>query len=162
MNQNKEYFEEVWRLNCELINHFSPQGILDHDRPKDYVMEIYFKDDIEYAVYIAKNMQAAAAWIKELIQTSSMKEELSKNIHVEEAIKAAYIRRDFHNALLNVEQGCELSAVLGYGFSGKDLMTLADLHKSNKCRRKIEELLTDCNFHTQAVHMANGNYDVFF
>lgn len=60
------------------------------------------------------------------------------------------IRNDFLAALKSVKRGSELSGPLDWSFSKRDLTELAKLHKANKCRKKIEDLLTDCNFHYES------------
>lgn len=36
-----------------------------------------------------------------------------------------------------------------------------NLHKANKCRKKIEDLLTDCNFHYESAKFHNKDYAEF-
>ena len=71
------------------------------------------------------------------------------------------IRMDFATALSKVEKGSDLSSWLGYGFSDEDISNLAKLHKDGYFREKIEDLLTDCNFHTESADFASGNYDEY-
>lgn len=71
------------------------------------------------------------------------------------------IRADFATALSKVENGSDLSSWLGYGFSDEDISNLAKLHKDGYFREKIEDLLTDCNFHTECGDFASGNYDKY-
>ena len=75
--------------------------------------------------------------------------------------RAKEIRNDFASALRSVKNGRELSGALGYGFSNEDIANLAKLHKANKFRRKIEDLLEDCNFHTESNDFATGDYDKY-
>lgn len=71
------------------------------------------------------------------------------------------IRRDYHTALKKVKVGGELAPLLKWRFSKEDLKKLAALHKANKCRRKIENLLTDCNFHAEVGKFTAGKYEEF-
>lgn len=71
------------------------------------------------------------------------------------------IRNDFLAALKSVKRGSELSGPLGWSFSKRDLTELAKLHKANKCRKKIEDLLTDCNFHYESAKFHNKDYTEF-
>lgn len=71
------------------------------------------------------------------------------------------IREDWETALEQVNRGSDLSSKIGYGFSKEDITELAKLHKNNICREKIEDLLTDCNFHSECGKFANGEYDEF-
>ena len=54
-----------------------------------------------------------------------------------------------------------LSGPLDWSFSKRDLTELAKLHKANKCRKKIEDLLTDCNFHYESAKFHNKDYTEF-
>ncbi len=77
---------------------------------------------------------------------------------LKEAYKDAIIRKDFAAALRNVKKGTELSWPLGFGFNDEDIIELAKLHKANKFRKKIEDLLEDCNFHYECGKFANHDY----
>lgn len=71
------------------------------------------------------------------------------------------IRKDWATALRNVRNGEKLSKPIRWSFSGRDISILAKLHKSNKFRKKIEDLLTDCNFHTECSDFSLGRYDEY-
>lgn len=55
-----------------------------------------------------------------------------------------------------------LSEEIGFRFSDEDIAALAKLHQADKYRDKIEELLVDCNFITEAIDFAQQNYDAYF
>ncbi len=82
-------------------------------------------------------------------------------IDLDRCITDAEIRLDFAKALRNVKNGTKLSGKLGWSFAPDDLMNLMVLHKSNKFRRKIEDLLEDCNFHSECGLLAEKKYDEF-
>ncbi len=72
------------------------------------------------------------------------------------------IRKDFAKAFDRVEYGFSLSSTLDWGFSNEDIKNLAILHRDDtegKYRTKIEDLLEDCNFHTENEMLQNGEYD---
>ena len=69
------------------------------------------------------------------------------------------IRLDFDKAFSSVKDGCDLSYPLGFGFTPEDIKNLALLHKAGKHRKKIEDLLEDCNFHQECGAFAAGDYD---
>ena len=74
-------------------------------------------------------------------------------------IKAADIRLDFKSALEKVDHGYDLSGILHYGFNDEDIHNLAIIHRDNPdLREKIEDLLEDCNFHTECNDFNDGNY----
>jgi len=79
-------------------------------------------------------------------------------IEIEEDVT---IRKDWATALKNVRYGEKLSRPIRWSFSGRDISILAKLHKSNKFRKKIEDLLTDCNFHTECSDFSLGRYDEY-
>ena len=93
--------------------------------------------------------------IKEIVAGSGAEIDFAK------CVKEAEIRLDFASALRNVKRGTELSYPLGWGFDRDDLMALMKLHRSNKFRRKIEDLLEDCNFHTECGLLSEKNYEEF-
>lgn len=71
------------------------------------------------------------------------------------------IRSDWAAALRSVKYGYELSKWIDYGFYDEDIVELAKLHKRNRFRRKIEDLLEDCNFHYECGKFADHDYDEF-
>lgn len=93
--------------------------------------------------------------IREIVAGSGAEIDFAK------CVKEAEIRLDFASALRSVKRGTELSYPLGWGFDRDDLMALMVLHKSNKFRRKIEDLLEDCNFHTECGLLSEKQYEEF-
>ena len=69
-----------------------------------------------------------------------------------------FVRNNWEKALSKVKNGEELSGIIDFGFSDPDIVTLANLHKAGKFKEKIEELLTDCNFHSECEALKNGDY----
>lgn len=67
------------------------------------------------------------------------------------------IRADWEAALNTMEYG-EIAKEIGWGFTDEDLQELIRLHKAGICRQQIEDLLTDCNFHTECADWHDGNY----
>ena len=68
---------------------------------------------------------------------------------------------DWNTALRSVNKGTSLSALIHWSFSDDDIRKLAELHKANKFRRKIEDLLDDCNFHYESTKFSHGEYAEF-
>lgn len=52
-----------------------------------------------------------------------------------------------------------LSKEIDWGFTDQDLLVLCCLHEANKYRSTIEDLLTDCNFHTECSLLEDRKYD---
>ena len=71
------------------------------------------------------------------------------------------IRQDWSAALASVKAGEDLSMDIGWGFTDDDIKELAKLHKANQHREKIEGLLVDCNFITEAYDFSTGNYAAY-
>lgn len=70
------------------------------------------------------------------------------------------IRSNWEEALNALPYG-EIAAKIGWGFSTEDLQELMRLHKENICRKKIEDLLEDCNFHYECGEWHDGNYVLY-
>ena len=68
------------------------------------------------------------------------------------------IRSNWDRALEKVENGSDLSSYIEWGFSGQDLLVLCFLHHIGKHRMKIEDLLEDCNFHTECSLLRKRDY----
>ena len=75
--------------------------------------------------------------------------------------RATEISWDWDKALTSVKHGDELSVDIDWGFTIQDLFVLGSLHEINRHRKKIEELLTDCNFHTECGLLHEHNYKKF-
>ena len=161
MIKTDRYYNEVWRVNCILWKHFYPKWEEKVDRPNNCVLEMYLQADIEQAIYDSVDIVDAKEWILTMLMKSSFADEILNNVSLEKAYMAVVIRKDFHSALKSVKHGRELASKLSYSFSGKDLMELAKLHKGNKCRKKIEQLLTSCNFHSEVGRLVRKEYDYF-
>ena len=80
-------------------------------------------------------------------------------VSIDAAWRDAEIRRDWASALRAVKHGEDLSHDIDWAFSPRDIKNLAKLHKANRFRKKIENLLDDCNFHTEAALMSSHQYD---
>ena len=68
------------------------------------------------------------------------------------------IRADWQGALDNMNYG-EISRTIEWGFTLEDLRELLRLYRACFQRRKIEDLLTDCNFHSFCGCLHDGDYD---
>lgn len=71
------------------------------------------------------------------------------------------IRSDWAAALASVDEGEQLSMDIGWGFSDEDIKELARLHKNGQYQGKIECLLVDCNFLTEAMDFGTGKYEAY-
>lgn len=80
-------------------------------------------------------------------------------IDMKKLIEHAKISMDLDAALSSVKRGNELSSALGYGLSTRELEQLVDLHEAGKHRKKIEDLLTNLNFHYENTFLKDKAYD---
>ena len=149
-------------LDDKVYNHFVPDNkvLCNCD---DNAITMYFEADVEAIMMRGFSMKEIKDEIKSAISNMNIDREaltsfIEENIHFDKIEKAVNIRKDFDSALKNVEHGYELSGALGWGFSKEDIENLAKLHKADKHKEKIEELLEDCNFHTECGDFSNGRY----
>lgn len=119
---------------------------------------IWLKNDISSIMVDFPNSEDD---ILNLIKNNEFGNEIISMIEMNEIRDDVNIRTDFLTALNSVKRGFDLSHRIGYALTPKDLSKLALLHKQNKCRNKIEELLTDCNFHYECCQFENQNYEEF-
>lgn len=68
------------------------------------------------------------------------------------------VRLDWNTALNNCDNE-PLSPIIGWGFTQQDLLVLCCLHEADKHREVIENLLEDCNFHTECGLLSECKYD---
>lgn len=68
------------------------------------------------------------------------------------------IRTNWNMALATVNNGEELSSIIDWALTDQDLLVLGILHEIGFHREKIEQLLTDCNFHTECSLLKEENY----
>ena len=72
-------------------------------------------------------------------------------------MKESEIRANWFAALKrNEEWG---SSTIHWSFSSQDLLVLCCLHEAGFFQQEIEDLLEDCNFHTENGLMSEGKYD---
>lgn len=128
--------------------------------PKDqlHIAYMWLENDISTILSKAENMEETFDEICGLLKESFAYNDINEIISLQTAYKRAEIRKDFATALRNVKNGSALSGVLGYSFSNEDIVNLAKLHKANKFRKKIENLLEDCNFHYECSLMISKDY----
>ena len=115
--------------------------------------------DIASALERADDMQAARDVIDEIIDHTDNPAVVRQYVSIDAAWRDAEIRRDWASALRAVRHGEDLSRDIDWAFSPRDIKNLAKLHKANRFRKKIEDLLDDCNFHTEAALMSSHQYD---
>lgn len=70
-----------------------------------------------------------------------------------------YIRAHWEDALNSQMTARTIAGLVGWAFSDADIKELARLHREGVHRRKIQGLLTECNFHYECGKMIRGEYD---
>jgi hypothetical protein len=136
----------------------NPEDLVGNEAPL-YLADEWLRNDIS-AILSDENVndEEIGQEIFETIRATEYGEEILRRIRVDDIKKRVAVRRDFLSALKSVKDGSDLSSILNYRFSDDDLKHLAKLHKANKCRKKIEDLLTDCNFHSECSDFYRKNY----
>ena len=122
---------------------------------------IHMEADVEFALVEAEDAEATGAKIySTAIRAGANTEALSEvEKMIDKGKRSAAIRHNWPAAFRKVKNGRELSSAIGWGFYKDDLRTFLKLHKANKFRKKIEDLLTDCNYHTFCGYLSVGEYD---
>lgn len=120
-----------------------------------YHLKLDFVADIKTCLKRVKLNKSDVEAIRKIVEDSK------SDIDFAACIRNAEIRLDFLTALKSVKDGADISGAIDYSFDNEDLMNLMQLHKSNKCRKKIEDLLTNCNFHGECSLLSERKYDEF-
>lgn len=168
--QDGEYYAE--------IEQYSPAG-------EDYVFTVWFNgfdaDFIEKVCEYAEDYDAddhaadlvqyrgqggVPNSVREIIDDaeeigtmlSDLSDELSRIIDDVDDMNEDYIRENWDEVLSSDIEYSDIAHGIGWGFTHEDLQELMELHKAGKHREKIEDLLTDCNFHTECADWSEGNY----
>ena len=157
------YFDHtVNKIDTEIWNHFFPNFKEDECKINEDNCLMFLESDIENIFY-NYDIQEAKEYIIDKIYEYSTSREIAESIiryiNWDKCVDCATIRKDFASALKSVKKGSDLSHRINWGFSDNDIKELSKLHKANRFRRKIEDLLTDCNFHTECSLMHDRKYD---
>jgi hypothetical protein len=143
------------------ITYHLMEGEYSEFRAREDQIGRYIAGDIEWIFqttpsYCYKDIEQE---IRSKIEATGCAKKVYEAIKWDSIFENLAIRADFASALSQIEDGACLAARLGWGFSDKDLRQLAELHKENRFRKKIEDMLTDANFHTEANLLFEQKYD---
>ena len=132
-------------------------------KPGLHVAYIWLKNDIVHILSDkAIDAEEAGKDILSMIKSSEYGEEiLARYISMSAVMEEVGIRKDFLSAFMTIKDVSRLANKLGYALGESDLEQLARLHKSNRCRKRIERLLTVCNFHCECGKFIRKEYDEF-
>lgn len=128
--------------------------------PSDKRAALWLQADIEEIFAKCQNADKAKKFILDKINESEYAKKVLKVINIDKAHLGGTIRRDWSKALKDVKRGAQLSNLVSYALSDRDLANLAEIYlQGNKnMQEKIEDLLTDCNFHTVCSDFMEGYY----
>ena len=145
-------------LYKDLADHFN---LTDSNMPNEEQAAMWLKADIPYILLNQEEWKREKIedYVKSKIETTGRAEEIYKAIDWDSILKNVEIRSDFASALRKVRDGAILAGKLGWAFSDQDLRQLVELHRKNRFRKKIEDMLTDANFHTEATLLFERKYN---
>ena len=158
---NERLIREAAILDELIWNEYKPESGNENTKvPRDYRAFMFLETDLES---IATNVSEERfdELVEKYIDASPLADEIREKIDFSKIRKAAETRKDWGKALKSVKNGTDLSGIISWSFSDKDISELAKLHKANKYREKIEDLLEDCNFHAECGAFADGRYDKY-
>lgn len=156
--RRNEILQEIKNLDLIIWKKYHPDYEEDNG-PKLYQAPMWLNNNI--AAIMMEFPESEADIISIVKNTKYGDEIITAYLELDLIRDEIKIRTDFLSALRSVKNGSNLSHKIRWALSSKDLSELAKLHKANKCRRKIEELLTDCNFHYECGKFVNKEYDEF-
>jgi hypothetical protein len=122
---------------------------------------IHMEADVEYVLVEAEDAETTGARIYSTAVKAGATTEILSEVEkmINKGKKSAAIRHDWPAAFRKVKNGYELSGAIGCAFYKDDLRTFIKLHKANKFRKKIEDLLEDCNYHSFCGYLSAREYD---
>lgn len=138
--------------------------------PNDYRAIAYLESDIGDILRRSNDMNKTKQKIIDVINTSYYPDDIIKSIDFDKAVCQAKIRKDFGKALRSPRKANEIASAIGYGFSKNDISELAKIYAeatmnedqaSNSVRKKIIDLLEDCNFHAESGDFERGNCAIY-
>ena len=145
-------------LDNEIAAHFNLTLTV---APNENVAAMWLNADIPYILLKQEegDREKAEEYVKAKIDATGRAAEIYKVINWNSIKENVKIRSDFASALRKVKNGAELAGRLGWSFSDDDLRQLTALHRKNRFRQKIEDLLTDANFHSECILLQDRKYD---
>ena len=156
------------KFNLEWGEDFSYDDYPEYQKNNPFVAKYYIKDatieaykknagDRDGINTVMKNISNR---ICEKVRTAIWGENVTETLN--KWYRDYEIRSDWKTALKGVRYGTDLSADIEFGFNKEDIKALAEVHRDNKgLRKKIEDLLEDCNFHYECGQFNKGEYDEF-
>ena len=158
-------YEMLKDVDAAIWSHFFPEDEGNEWKMPDntHGMKLWLAGDIEAVLIASPKLTVVIDKMDEIVQEVTNGKRLADVCDILKIRKGVSIRKNFKKYLNKVDRGFELSSALGYGFSNADIKKLAKIHKAGdtRIREKIEDLLEDCNFHTECADFAAGRYDSY-
>lgn len=169
---NKNALEKAEKIKDKLMKYCLIYFNDSDDEAKDFINSIDL-DDVDTIIDTLK-------YDFDLILKNKTKKERIKVVNeIKDFFKDVFVLtdKDFETALNRLEisdnwekslrtySTSDLSHKLKYGFTKEEIKELATLHKETTkkiVKKRIEDLLTNCNFHYESGLLANGNYNKIF
>lgn len=157
--------EEAMCLYDDLIYKYKEvfgltEPIEPFDRENPWLLGTWAETDLSCIIRKAPDPVKRKEEILAFIRSYPCGEYFLTRVDIDKVMQDAMIRRDWETALRNHSYD-ELSSMVSYRFGTDDIRELAALHKKRRFRRKIEDLLESCNFHSECCDFANGSYDKY-
>ncbi len=149
--------EELIRLDIEIWKKYHPEYTIGSKEIKG----LWLKEDI--GALLAErdcDIDERFSEIEKIINSSEYAEDISKEFSLKlNCYDVAALRRDLASTLKKYKDIADLSSALNYSFSHQDIRDFVALHRKNNFRKKIEGLLTNCNYHYECSMMCDKKYD---
>lgn len=166
---NKNALEKAEKIKDKLMKYCLIYFNDSDDEAKDFINSIYL-DDVDTIIDTLK-------YDFDLILKNKTKKERIKVVNeIKDFFKDVFVLtdKDFETALNRLEisdnwekslrtySTSDLSHKLKYGFTKEEIKELATLHKETTkkiVKKRIEDLLTNCNFHSESGILADKDYN---
>ena len=157
--------EEAMGLYDDLVRKYKEvlgltEPIKPFNRETPWLLESWAETDLSYIICKAPDPVKRKEEILAFIRSYPCGEYFLTWVDMDKVMQDAMIRRDWETALRNHSYD-ELDSMVSYRFGSDDIKELATLHKKRRFRKKIEDLLENCNFHSECCDFANGRYDKY-
>ncbi len=148
-----EAIHKLWKLYWPNDDSNAEERFKKDVERAPYALFIWLESDTKAALKLSCLDEAKVEEIKDIVSETG--------INFDKCYDDARIRLHFPEALKSVREGSVLSALLGWSFAPDDLMELMELHKQNRFRKKIEDMLEDANYHGECGLLHLQKYDSF-
>lgn len=159
--KKKAVLEAAKKVDEQLWDKYFPNHG-ESNEPQLHQVYLWLEADIPYIVLHSETHPTLDNIKSEILSIDkNFGDEIISNLDFESMEEIISIKYDWESALRNIRTGRDLSGPIGYSLDSMDLKNLATLHKANKFRKKIETLLTNCNFHKECSDFKNKHYDEY-